>query len=53
MSIKTNQNKVNGELAIRGMSDKAQQFYNESGPLEVYEYDGESGNKLYAYDGAF
>ena len=53
MKIKTNQNKVNGELAIRGMSYKAKKFYNESDPLEVYEYDDESGNKLYACDGAF
>ena len=53
MKIKTIENKVNGELAIRGMSDKAKNFYNESDPIEVYEYDDESGNKLYAYDGAF
>ena len=53
MNIKASKNKVAGELAVRGLSDKARKFYNDADPLEVYEYQDDDGNKLYAYDGAY
>lgn len=44
-----------GEMAVRGMSDKAQEFYNGADPLSVYEYDDEGENeepaKMYAIGG--
>ena len=43
--------KVNGELACRSLSEKAKDFYNGCSPLDVYEYEDNEGNKLYAYDG--
>lgn len=46
----TVEEKRNGELAVRGMSKKAQAFYNGTDPLAVYEYDTEDGRR-YAYDG--
>ena len=35
----TNRMKVNGELACRGLSEKAARYYNETEPLTVYEYE--------------
>jgi hypothetical protein len=32
--------KINGELAIRKLSEKAQKFYSETDPLDVYEREG-------------
>lgn len=54
----TNRMKTNGELAMRSASEAAQRFYEETDPLDVYEYevdlyeDGEivGEEKLYAYD---
>ena len=46
----TNENKVNGELAVRGFSDKAKKYYDETEPLYVYEYEDDNGNTLYAFD---
>lgn len=48
----TNSQKVAGEMAVRGLSDKASEFYNGADPLDVFEYE-EDGAKLYAYSGAF
>ena len=48
----TNSQKVAGEMAVRGLSDKAAEFYNGADPLDVFEYE-EDGSKLYAYSGAF
>lgn len=45
--------KTAGEMAVRRMSEKAQEFYNASEPLEVYEYDGNDEEPLYAYVGAW
>lgn len=42
----TNSMKANGELAVRRMSDKARKYYNETDPLEVYEYEAD-GATLY------
>lgn len=48
----TGSEKRAGEMAIRRMSKKAQEFYNGTDPLEVFEYeDSESGVLLYAYSG--
>ena len=47
-----NSEKVAGEMAVRGLSDKAQEFYSGADPLDVFEYE-EDGAKLYAYSGAF
>lgn len=41
--------KINGELAARNLSDKAYNFYVNTDPLTVYEYETENG-KMYAYD---
>lgn len=44
-----------GEMAVRRMSEKAQEFYNGADPLSVYEYDDEDENeepvKMYAIGG--
>lgn len=46
-----------GEMAVRRMSDKAQDFYNGTDPLAVYEYEDEDEDedeepvKLYAIRG--
>lgn len=48
----TNSQKVDGEMAVRGLSDKAAEFYIGADPLDVFEYE-EDGAKLYAYSGAF
>lgn len=47
-----NSEKVAGEMAVRGLSDKAAEFYSGADPLDVFEYE-EDGAKLYAYSGAF
>lgn len=39
-----------GEMAVRRMSDKAQEFYSGADPLNVYEYEQDE-KTLYAYDG--
>lgn len=39
-----------GEMAVRKMSDKAQNFYSGTDPLNVYEYEQDE-KALYAYDG--
>lgn len=49
----TNRMKVNGELAMRSASEKAQDFYSNTDPLGVYEYEDADGNTLYGYDGCF
>jgi len=41
----TNSMKVAGELAIRQMSDKAQQGYGDTDPLDVYEYESLFGTR--------
>ena len=43
----TNSQKVAGEMAVRGLSDKAAEFYSGADPLDVFEYE-EDGKKLYA-----
>lgn len=43
--------KINGEMAVRSLSDKARAVYNDTDPLAVYEYE-QDGTKLYAYTGA-
>lgn len=48
----TNTEKVAGEQAVRKMSEKAQEFYSQTDPLNVYEYDSD-GTKKYAYTGVF
>lgn len=48
----SNSQKLAGEMAVRGLSDKAAEFYNGADPLDVFEYE-EDGAKLYAYSGAF
>jgi hypothetical protein len=45
----TNSMKVNGELAVRRMSEEAQKFYFETDPFAVYEYETDEGIR-YAYD---
>ncbi len=49
----TNRMKVNGELAMRRMSDKAQEFYSNTDPFNVYEYENENDQTVYGYDGCF
>lgn len=39
--------KQNGELAVRTLSEKAKRGYNETEGIEVYEYEGDDG-KMYA-----
>ena len=48
----SNKQKVAGEIAVRGLSDKAFEFYSDITPIDVYEYD-KDGMKLYAYSGVF
>lgn len=36
-AIERKASKERGELAIRGLSNKAMEFYNETDPLDVYE----------------
>ena len=43
--------KSNGEMAVRLLSEKAKNIYNNTDPLNVYEYEDQEGNKAYAYDG--
>lgn len=44
-----NNEKINGEMAVRGMSDKAQEFYAGTDMADVWEYE-EDGVKMYALD---
>jgi hypothetical protein len=37
--------KVAGEMAIRSMNEKAQEFYAGTDPLTVFEYDTENGKR--------
>lgn len=49
----TNTESNNGELATRGLSEKAQYFYNNTDPLNVYEvrvYPDELENELIDYE---
>lgn len=46
----TNTEKVNGEMAIRSLSDKAERMYSGTDPLTIAEYE-EDGKKLYAMRG--
>lgn len=48
----SNKQKVAGEMAVRGLSNKAFEFYSNIEPLDVYEYE-KDGMKLYAYSGVF
>lgn len=48
----TNTEKVAGEQAVRRMSKKAKEFYSQTDPLNVYEYDSDE-TKKYAYTGVF
>ena len=44
---------INGELAIRSLSEKAQKFCSETDPLEVYErliYPEELENEIVTYE---
>ena len=45
--------RINGEMACRSLSDKAFEFYNETDPFTVYEYEDGFEEKLYAYSGCF
>ena len=42
---RTSAQKAAGEMAVRGMSAKAQDFYSGTDPLAVYEYDTEDGKR--------
>ena len=48
----TAKEKTNGELAIRNLSKEAQEFYNGTSPLDVYEVVSLSGEKRYDVTGA-
>ena len=39
----TNRMKINGELAIRNASEKAQKYYGETDPLDVFAYETDDG----------
>ena len=41
----TNSMKVAGEMAVRSMTKKAQEGYNGTEPLAVYEYDTDNGKR--------
>ena len=41
----TNEMKIDGEMAIRSLSEKAAAFYNDTDPLAVYEYDTDEGKR--------
>ena len=41
----TNRMKTAGELAIRRMTEKAQQGYYDTDPLDVFEYETEQGTR--------
>ena len=45
--------KAAGEQAMLHMSSKALAFYDETDPLNVYEYENEDGETRYAYTGCF
>lgn len=47
--IYTNSMKADGELAVRRMSEKARKYYNDTDPLDVYEYEAD-GATLYTVD---
>lgn len=47
-----NKQKVAGEMAMKGLSDKAFEFYSDITPLDVFKYERD-GMKLYAYSGVF
>lgn len=53
MKIFTQNHKVAGEMAVRQMSDKARDFYDNADPFNVYEYTDWDDNTLYACDGCF
>ena len=42
----TNSMKADGELAVRRMGEKARKYYNDTDPLDVYEYEAD-GATLY------
>jgi hypothetical protein len=43
--------KARGEMAMRMASEEAWEFYLDTDPLEVYEYEDADGRKLYSYEG--
>lgn len=47
----TNNEKVNGEMAVRSLSQKARDFYSGS-DIGVYEYKNYQDVTMYAVDGA-
>ena len=53
MKIFTSKNKAAGEMAVREMSDKAREFYDNTDPFNVYEYTDWEDTTWYAYDGCF
>ena len=46
----TNRMKVEGELAVRMMSDKAREFYHGADPLMVYEYQTDDGARVVIFE---
>lgn len=42
--------KARGEMAMRMASEEAWEFYLDTDPLEVYEYEDANGRKLYSYE---
>ena len=46
----TTTEKSNGELAVRGMSEKAQDLYSNCDVIKVYEYTTDDDIKKYALD---
>lgn len=45
--------KVAGELAVRGLSEKAKEIYYTTDPLNVYKYENLVNGTRYGYDGCF
>lgn len=42
-----NRQKTAGEMALRSMSDKANEFYRGASPLDFYEVETDWGNRYY------
>lgn len=47
----TTKEKTNGELTVRNLSKEAQEFYNGTSPLDVYEVMSLAGEKRYNVKG--
>ena len=48
----TTKQRISGELACQNLSNKAFNFYIDTEPLTVYQYEDNNGKTLYAYCGA-